>query len=207
MTAETMAHIFEPCFTTKQQSQGGTGLGLSTVYGIIKQSGGHIWVYSESNQGTTFKVYLPAVEKPTGREEGYARSGEPLYGSETVLVVEDEDVVRRLACEVLRMQHYNVLEAANGGEALRVDRQYTGPIHLLVTDVVMPQMSGRELAERLARSRPAMQVLYTSGYADSAIVHYGLLDIGAAFLQKPYSVSALVCKVREVLDTQRTSES
>jgi PAS domain S-box-containing protein len=203
MNAETMSHIFEPFFTTKKQGQEGTGLGLSTVYGIVKQSGGHIWVYSEPDHGTTLKIYLPAVAEPAAREKDHARSSESPYGSETILVVEDEESVRELACEALRIHHYCVLEAANGREALLLCEQHKGPIHLLVTDVVLPHMSGRELVDQLACSRPEMQVLYTSGYTDSAMVHHGLLSISTNFLQQPFTVDALARKVREVLDAPR----
>jgi PAS domain S-box-containing protein len=201
MDAETQAHIFEPFFTTKEKGKG-TGLGLSTVYGIIKQSGGNIWVYSEPARGTTFKIYLPrvdqAVELITPGELGVEELSQ---GSETILLVEDEEAVRSLAREVLECRGYHVLEAKGAIEALQVGEQHKERIHLLLTDVVMPQMSGRELAEHLAPLRPETKVLYMSGYADNAVVHHGLLDPGTALLQKPFTADALARKLREVLDS------
>jgi two-component system cell cycle sensor histidine kinase/response regulator CckA len=200
MSEEVKSHLFEPFFTTKEVGKG-TGLGLATVYGIVKQHGGHIYVYSELGRGTTFKIYLP---RHYGEAELLGRRDEEGFvprGSETVLVVEDEPAVRVVEVRVLREQGYRVLEAANGVEAMRVALAHPGPIHLLVTDVVMPQMSGRELAERLRRIVPQLRVLYLSGYTDNAIVHHGVLDEGVAFLQKPFTASALARKVREVLDS------
>jgi CheY-like chemotaxis protein len=199
MDAETQPRIFEPFFTTKEAGKG-TGLGLSTVYGIVKQSGGNIWVYSELGRGTTFKIYLPRVDEkatPPERDLATARSAQ---GSETVLLAEDEEAVRRLALQVLQMNGYRVLEAANGNAALLLCERHTEPIHLLITDVIMPEMSGRELADRLAKLRPEMKVLFMSGYTDNAIVHQGVLDAGANFIQKPFPTDALARKVREVLD-------
>ena len=171
MDAATRARVFEPFFTTKEQGKG-SGLGLATVYGIVKQSGGYIWVYSEPGHGTVFKVYLPPATTPRVRRatRGRRRRREP-HGWETVLLVEDEDAVRALAREVLRRHGYVVLEARHGVDALRVAERHTDDIHLLVTDVVMPHMSGRELAERLATVRPTMKVLFMSGYTDHALVH------------------------------------
>jgi PAS domain S-box-containing protein len=199
MSDATKARVFEPFFTTKEVGKG-TGLGLSTVYGIIKQSGGYIWVYSEPGHGTTFKIYLPRVEATVAPAAPSPPPAVALGGAETVLVVEDQAEVRRLTHRVLAARGYRVLVAADGPEALRVAEQHPDPIHLLVTDVIMPGMSGREVALLLSPQRPAMKVLYLSGYADESIVHHGVLEPGIAFLQKPFTVEALARKVREVLD-------
>jgi PAS domain S-box-containing protein len=199
MDAEIQSHLFEPFFTTKEHGKG-TGLGLSTVYGIVKQSGGHIWVYSEPEQGTTFKIYLPRTEQAAGTLEPSITDVRPLRGSETILLVEDEDVVRALAQRVLRRQGYTVLEARHASKALQICKQHKSQIHLMVTDVVIPGgMSGRELAKRLVESRPGMRVLYMSGYTDNAAVDRSVLE--EAFLRKPFTPDALVRQVREVLDT------
>jgi PAS domain S-box-containing protein len=199
MDDQTQKHIFEPFFTTKEVGRG-TGLGLSTVYGIVRQSAGNIWVYSEVGRGTTFKIYLPRAEEEA---QGYKRSvatEEALRGTETILLAEDEETLRKLAREVLEMYGYQVMESANGGAALLFCERHKGPIHLLLTDVIMPEMSGRELAIRLAGLRPEMKTLYMSGYTDTAIVHQGVLNEGENFIQKPFSPEALAQKVREVLD-------
>ncbi len=198
---KTRAHIFEPFFTTKEVGKG-TGLGLSTVYGIVKQSGGNIWVYSEVGQGTTFKVYLPRV---AGGAQEYRRSVAPkeaLQGKETILLAEDDEMVRNLVLEVLRHYGYQVLEASNGGAALLICERHKGQVHLLITDVVMPEMSGRELAVRLSQLRPDMKVLFMSGYTDNAIVDQGVLAEGTPFIQKPFAPDALAHKVKEVLEQQ-----
>jgi PAS domain S-box-containing protein len=202
MDEQTQKRIFEPFFTTKELGQG-TGLGLSTVYGIVKQSGGNIWVYSEVGQGTTFKVYLPRVDEEAQVYKVSLQTQEGLSGKETILLAEDEEIVRKLVCEVLKSQGYEVLEAANGSAALLLCERLQGPIHLMITDIVMPEMSGRELTDRLAGLRPEMKVLFMSGYTDDTIVRHGLLESDLAFLQKPFTPHALARKVREVLDTEK----
>jgi len=199
MDAETQARIFEPFFTTKELGKG-TGLGLSTVYGIVKQSGGNIGVYSEPGRGTTFRIYLPRIEEAAEAvEPGKAREQLP-RGSETILLVEDEAGVRTLAKTILQTQGYTVLDAAQGKDAFLLSGQHEGLIHLMVTDMVMPEMSGREVAERLKPLRPNMKVLFMSGFTDKAMVHHEELDQGMAFLQKPFTPQTLARKVREVLD-------
>ncbi len=198
MDAETISRIFEPFFTTKEQGKG-TGLGLATVYGIIKQSGGNIWVYSEVGQGTTFKVYLPLVTE-AAEARHRVDTAKPLRGWETILLIEDEEAVRVLVKRALESYGYQVLAAASISEAMRLGQEYAGPIQLLLTDVVMPEMSAPLLVERLTAFRPEMKVLYMSGYTDNAIVHRGVLDPGTALLQKPFSPETLARKVREVLD-------
>ncbi len=199
MTPEVKERIFEPFFTTKEKGKG-TGLGLSTVYGIVKQSGGSIWFYSEPGQGTTCKIYLPRVDEPL-EEVRAASTGEELpSGSETILVVENQEDVRKLALRVLERQGYRVLEASNGSEALMICEEGKEPIHLILTDVVMPKMGGKELADRVKTIRPEIKVLFTSGFTGNAMAHHGILDSGIALLQKPFMPSALAQKVREVLD-------
>ena len=229
MDEETKAHLFEPFFTTKADGMG-AGLDLATVYGIVTQSGGHIRVYSEPGEGTTFKIYLPAIASAQARPPAEAEQGgrarraglpgvegeaEPvereqthfqeLRGSETetILVVEDDKSVRNLTRKALKEYGYSVIEAQNGEDALKVSEAHEGPIHLMITDVVMPGMNGRELAERLQPHRPKTRVLYMSGYADDAIVHHGVLEPGLSFIPKPFTPESLVNKARSVLDSGR----
>jgi signal transduction histidine kinase len=200
MDDKTRARIFEPFFTTKDPDKG-TGLGLSTVYGIVKQSNGHICVYSEPEQGTTFKIYLPKVSEEVKSTQPKELAAPVPVGSETILLVEDEDVVRNLAIRILRRGGYTVLAASQGAEAIQICQQYQGAIDLLVTDVVMPGgMNGRELAEQLLPQYPALKVLYMSGYTDDVIVRHGILDETLAFLKKPFSPDVLVRKVHQVLN-------
>ncbi len=203
MTSEEQSRAFEPFFTTKEVGKG-TGLGLSTVHGVVKQSGGHIWLYSELGQGTTFKIYLPVDDAGPQDPPVAAASPSPvtgLEGSETILVVEDEPAVRTLACRILRRYGYDVHGAADPAEAIRVCAGIPGPVHLLLTDVVMPGASGVQLAEELALHRPALKRLYMSGYTDNAIVHHGVLERGTALLEKPFTALALAQRVRQVLDS------
>jgi two-component system, cell cycle sensor histidine kinase and response regulator CckA len=200
MDAETQAHLFEPFFTTKEKGKG-TGLGLATVYGIVKQSGGYVWVYSEPGRGTSFKIYLPRIEEESAKVLRNPRTESKALprACETVLLVEDEDGVRQLAREYLEMNGYTVIEAEDGHTALELAALHAGPIHLLMTDVVMPGISGRELAQRIAKTRPEIKVLYMSGYTDQAVVHHGILDTGAVLLQKPFTMATLASKLREIL--------
>jgi PAS domain S-box-containing protein len=199
MDAEVQRHLFEPFFTTKAQGKG-TGLGLATCYGIIKQHGGFIWVYSEVGYGTTIKIYLPRVYQAAEVRPPVDEQVVP-WGTETVLLVEDELAVRVFAARVLREAGYTVLEASNGTEALHFVQEYPRTIQLLLTDVVLPQMGGKALATRLTAQSPTLKVLFMSGYAEDAIVHHGRLETGLAFLHKPFSLAALLRKVRETLDT------
>lgn len=201
MSDETKARVFEPFFTTKERGKG-TGLGLSTVYGIVKQSGGYVWVYSELGQGTSFKIYLPQLETAIKPVDSKSAEVSAPRGSEKILLVEDDDVVRGLARKVLEDFGYAVIEAGSGEEAFRLSQNHPGPIHLLLTDVVMPETSGKEIADRMALLRPSTRVLFMSGYTDEAIVHHGIVDADVEFIQKPFSPTALAKKVREVLDSK-----
>jgi PAS domain S-box-containing protein len=208
MSPDVLDHIFEPFFTTKEAGKG-TGLGLSTVYGIVEQSGGYIRVKSEVGRGSVFRIYLPLVEPDTPPESGDGCSADDnVQGScATILLVEDEEVVRRFAADVLRDAGYKVLEASCGEDALRIEREHNRPINLLLTDVVMPQMSGRDLAAAIAPLRPTIKVLYMSGYTDRALTHQGVLDPHTAFLSKPFTANALLRKVRAVLSDDRSSDN
>jgi PAS domain S-box-containing protein len=198
MDEDTQARIFEPFYTTKEAGKG-TGLGLAMVYGIVKQSGGFIWLYSELGNGTTFKIYLPQVEDAEP-ERPQLISADPVRGTETVLLVEDSAAVRSIARQILERNGYTVLEAPNGKAALDIGRKRTSRIHLLLTDVVMPEMSGRQLAEAFSTVRPDAKVIFMSGYTDDAVVRHGVVSAGVDYLQKPFSPDALLRKVREVLD-------
>jgi two-component system cell cycle sensor histidine kinase/response regulator CckA len=199
MTPEVKQQVFEPFFTTKEKGKG-TGLGLSTVYGIVKQSGGNIWVYSELGKGTTFKIYLPRVDEPLEEYKEKVMKEELPRGNETILVVEDEEEVLKLAGRILRRQGYTVLEASQGNKALRFCEEHREALFLIITDVVMPEMSGVQLVDRCWQIRQDFKVLYMSGYTDNAIVHHGVLAEGVNYIQKPFTVDALARKVREVLD-------
>jgi CheY-like chemotaxis protein len=200
MSRETMAHIFEPFFTTKESGRG-TGLGLSTVYGIVKQSGGYIWVYSEPGMGTTFKVYLPRVAEQVESKGAVVEPPVARKGSETVLLVEDDEGVRELTSMILSANGYQVLLAQDAAAAERFSEEHAGTIHLLLTDIIIPGTSGRELAKRITKQHPDTRVLYMSGYTDNVLAQGGILEPGVAFLQKPFTPAALVQKVRDVLDS------
>jgi CheY-like chemotaxis protein len=202
MDAETQTRIFEPFFTTKGVGQG-TGLGLATVYGIVKQNEGYIWVYSELGRGTTFKAYLPRVDDAVARDEEPAPLVEAKTGSETVLLAEDDEAVRELNREILEEFGYHVLEGRDPQAALEAGGRYEGAIHLLLTDMVMPGMTGRQLADRLRASRPGIRVLFVSGYTNDVVVRSGDLDEGMAFLQKPFTPDQLARKLRELLEQPR----
>jgi len=204
MDAETMSHVFEPFFTTKGKE--GTGLGLATVYGIVSQHEGHLWCYSEPRIGTTFKVYLPAVDAPVEIRQAPLEEDRVTRGRETVLVVDDEAAIVAMAARMLRERGYSVIAATRGEDALRAVEKSRGPVHLLLTDVVLPGMSGRSLAGELAKTHPEMAVLFTSGYTGNVVAHHGVLDANVAFIQKPYRLEDLLRKVREVLAARKQSE-
>jgi CheY-like chemotaxis protein len=198
MDAETQKHIFEPFFTTKEIGKG-TGMGLASVYGIVKQSGGNIWVYSEIGKGTTFKIYLPLVAKDTENIPEEPVNPVLPTGTERILLVEDEEIVRHLTMEILELCGYTVIEAADGTEAIKLCEDGC-EFDLLVTDVVMPNIGGRELVRRLSEIIPSLRVIYLSGYTSNSIVHHGVLDEGTNFIQKPFTPEILAQKVRDVLD-------
>jgi CheY-like chemotaxis protein len=199
MDEETQNRIFEPFYTTKEAGKG-TGLGLSTVYGIVNQSGGSIAVYSEPGQGTTFKIYLPRVDAASAEESAGKLARENRQGSETILLVENSEPLRALAKEFLRSSGYAVLDAENGRDAIRIAKAFGGHIHLLLTDVIMPGMGGKQLAEQFVTLRPAAKVLYMSGYSDEGVVHSGLLGPQSNFLEKPFTRDVLLRTVRRVLE-------
>ena len=200
MDEETQAHIFEPFYTTKGKNRG-TGLGLSTAYGIVKQSKGFIWVYSELAKGTTFKIYLPQINEQTIEHENEKLEDRVHCGSDTILIVEDNESVRKLICRIIQKHGNNIFEAANGNDAVNFVKEYAGEIHLVVTDVIMPGMSGMELRSKLEVLRPGIKTLFVSGYTDNAIVNHGILDSESAFLQKPFTADGLIRKMREVMDS------
>jgi len=200
MTPDILAQLFEPFFTTKDDGVG-AGFGLSTVYGIVKQSGGHIDVYSEVGRGTTFKVYLPRVDQPADALTAPTRPPpQSTRGSETILLVEDDDLVRNVTCSMLAAFGYSVLEAKTGDQALSLSERHAGPVHLVLTDIVMPRMDGKQLVGRISHARPGVRVMYMSGYTENAILHQGEIDPGTSFLQKPFGPEELAAKLRKALD-------
>jgi CheY-like chemotaxis protein len=205
MSRETIAHIFEPFFTTKEIGKG-TGLGLSTVYGVVKQSDGYIWVYSEPGQGSVFKIYLPQVVESAEQIRPEESTTESVRGTETVLLVEDEQSVRILTRSMLEQNGYTVLEARNGAHAIEIATEHQGPIHLLLTDVLMPEMNGPIVSEKVRGIHPETKTLYTSGYSGSFGTQSGLLPAGASLLQKPFVRKTLMRKVHSLLDMQKKAE-
>jgi CheY-like chemotaxis protein len=199
MDAETQSHIFEPFFTTKEAAKG-TGLGLATVYGIVKQSAGSIGVYSEPGRGTTFRIYLPRVDQPLEEMTRQAEPAHAMNGSEAVLIVEDDAEVRQLICQILRARGYQVLESTKGEEAIRIARAFPHALPLVVADVILPEMSGPEVVRQVEAARPGIRALYISGYTDEAVLRHGMLEPGVMFLSKPFVPEVLARKVREVLD-------
>jgi CheY-like chemotaxis protein len=199
MDEKTKARMFEPFFTTKETGKG-TGLGLATVFGIVKQSGGHVTVYSEIGKGTTFKVYLPIDEASAESSKVKSVRTALPRGTETVMVVEDEEIMRNLACRILQSQGYSVLQARNGEEALVTYEGHQSVIHLILTDVVMPKMGGRQMYDRLRETQPDLKVLFMSGYTDDAVIRHGVLEADTNFIEKPFTYAALAGAVRDVLD-------
>ena len=206
MDPETLSHLFEPFFTTKQMGQG-TGLGLATTYGIVRQNNGFINVYSEPGQGSTFRIYLPRHTPITEQKRKTAAASPAACGIETILVVEDEPMILDITTTMLELQGYKILAAATPGEALRLAREQAGTIHLLMTDVVMPEMNGRDLAEKLLVLYPDLKLLFMSGYTANVIAHHGVLDEGVHFIQKPFALKDLAAQVREALDTVAIAEN
>jgi CheY-like chemotaxis protein len=204
MEKEMLSKIFDPFFTTKEPGKG-TGLGLATVYGIVKQAGGFVWVYSEVGQGTTFKIYLPRVDERVSASEP-RETATPSKGWETILLVEDEASLRAITREILEEHGYRVVQAADASEAMGISDRHPEPIHLLVTDVVMPGLNGRQLADSLLALRPSLSVLFMSGYTDDVIAHRGVLDPGTLFLSKPFTTQALLRRVREALGGREGQE-
>jgi CheY-like chemotaxis protein len=201
LSPEVKQHLFEPFFTTKGVGKG-TGLGLSTVYGIVKQSSGLVEVESVPGRGACFKIYLPLVTAPLKRRSREKIVDRPEPAQETILVVEDEEMVRSMTCTLLQRAGYTILEGKNGQDAVEVSQRHSGPIHLLLSDVVMPRMNGQALFQKLAPHRPEMKVLFTSGYTDSALFRHGMADAPSAILLKPYTQEALLTHVRDCLDQE-----
>jgi CheY-like chemotaxis protein len=200
MDDATLRRAFEPFFTTKEPGKG-TGLGLATVYGIVKQSGGHVWVYSEPGWGTTFKVYFPRYGDVAEPGRPALEAGPAPGGTETILVVEDDEMIRSLIRDILESTGYRVLVADDPDQGMKLIGEQQDEIHLLLTDLILPGMSGRELVDRVTKEKPEMRVLFMSGYSDEAVARHGILEPGLAFLQKPFSRDGLVRKVRDVLDS------
>jgi two-component system, cell cycle sensor histidine kinase and response regulator CckA len=205
MDPATQARLFEPFFTTKASGKG-TGLGLSTVFGIVKQSGGSVEVYSEPGRGTSVKVYLPRIDQAATLDDP-SKKKKATRGSETILLVEDDEMVRTLVRETLLREGYKILDAPGPLEAKKMSEQFKAQIQLMITDVVMPKISGRDLAEQLSKRRPDMKVLYMSGYTDNAVLNSGILEKEVAFIQKPFTPLALTEKVREVLEADHRTRS
>jgi CheY-like chemotaxis protein len=203
MGKETMEKMFEPFYTTKEVGKG-TGLGLSTVYGIVKQHSGHISVYSEPGKGTSFRIYFPWTKLPADRTGDTEMKAEPAMGKETVLVVEDNEQVRTLSCEILKQYGYKVIDTPDGKSALEMLQAFSDPVHLMITDVIMPDMNGKELYEKISKMYPDIKTLFMSGYPEDVISHHGVLEAELNFIQKPFSLNDFVGKVRDVLDNDES---